>query len=157
MDKQTLREKYKSLRLGLSPSFVDDRSLEICRRLFEITDWTKVRTVCTYDPVARLREVDIKPLVDTLEYKCPNIKIKFLERTSRQPLPRTRFDIIIVPMLAFDKHNHRLGWGSGFYDRFLAKQPQAMKIGVCYRNSLVKHGIPAEPHDIPLDMIITEM
>lgn len=157
MNKDELRLRYKSLRLGLSPTFVDDRSLDICRNLFRQTNWSQIKTMSSYEPVGRLREVDIRPLVDTLQYKYPQIKIKFLKRTNKQPLPRTKFDLIIVPMLAFDKDNNRLGWGGGFYDKFLAKQPQALKVGVCYQNALIQSGIPVEPHDISLDKIITEM
>jgi 5-formyltetrahydrofolate cyclo-ligase len=65
------------------------------------------------------------------------------------------FDVIIVPMLGFDTSLQRIGWGGGYYDKFLATQPKAKKIGVCYSIGEVER-IPAEPHDIPLDMIMTE-
>jgi 5-formyltetrahydrofolate cyclo-ligase len=68
-----------------------------------------------------------------------------------------KFDLILVPCLAFDKDNYRLGWGGGFYDRFLAAQPKALKIGLCYQNGFVKEGLTHQPHDIPLDKIITEV
>jgi 5-formyltetrahydrofolate cyclo-ligase len=69
--------------------------------------------------------------------------------------PVPAFDVIIVPMLGFDASLQRIGWGGGYYDKFLAAQPQAIKIGVCYSIGEVEH-IPAEPHDVPLDMIVTE-
>jgi len=58
-------------------------------------------------------------------------------------------------MLGFDKTLNRIGYGGGYYDKFLANQPDAQKIGVCFEQGKVEH-IPAEPHDIPLDIIITE-
>ena len=59
-------------------------------------------------------------------------------------------------MLGFNsKALHRIGYGGGYYDKFLATQPQAQKIGVCFEQGKLAQ-IPAELHDIPLDVIITE-
>ena len=59
-------------------------------------------------------------------------------------------------MLGFDpKTLHRIGYGGGYYDQFLATQPQAQKIGVCFDHGKTEN-IPTEPHDIPLDVIVTE-
>src|SRR5205085_1415379 len=66
-----------------------------------------------------------------------------------------KYDAIIVPMLGFDKNLHRIGYGGGYYDKFLATQPQAQKIGVCFEVCRVKE-IPIEEHDVKLDLIVTE-
>jgi 5-formyltetrahydrofolate cyclo-ligase len=55
-----------------------------------------------------------------------------------------------------DKNNHRLGFGGGFYDRFLAGQPKARKIGLAFEIGFITSNFPAEAHDVKLDMIITE-
>jgi 5-formyltetrahydrofolate cyclo-ligase len=104
-----------------------------------------------------LNEIDISLMTEPIEYKVPDIKIHFLGPAKNQKIPKKKFDLIIVPVLAFDSSNNRLGWGGGFYDRFLAQQPRAKKIGVCYQNGFVKGGLPQEPHDISLDQIITEI
>ena len=65
-----------------------------------------------------------------------------------------RIDLVVVPGLAFDRRGHRIGWGGGYYDRFLA-QVQAVKIGLCY-DELVLDCIPGEPHDVPVDIVIAE-
>lgn len=62
-------------------------------------------------------------------------------------------DIVIVPGVAFDKKGHRLGYGKGYYDRFLSKT-NALKIGLAYDFQIVEN-LPAEEHDVPLDLIIT--
>lgn len=60
----------------------------------------------------------------------------------------------IVPGLAFTRDGRRLGYGGGWYDRFLASAPKsAVKIGVAYSFQIVED-LPAEPHDIPLDDIV---
>jgi len=63
-------------------------------------------------------------------------------------------DLIIVPAVAFDRRGNRLGRGKGFYDRLLQKA-KCPKIGIAYHFQLLDE-IPAEPHDIPMDKIITE-
>lgn len=63
-------------------------------------------------------------------------------------------ELIIVPAVAFDRNGNRLGRGKGFYDRLL-QTTRATKIGVGYDFQLIEE-IPAEPHDVPMDMVITQ-
>lgn len=151
-----MRETYKNARLSVATVSADEKSLEICRKVFSTVDWSKVKRMCSYTPIQRLKEVNVVPLHDTVRYKFPEIDIELLKPDKDQALPATKFDLIIVPCLAFDKHNYRLGWGGGFYDRFLAGQPQALKVGVAYQNGFVKEDLPRQPHDIPMDTIVTE-
>ena len=62
--------------------------------------------------------------------------------------------LCIVPALAFDKHRMRIGYGKGFYDRFLSKFRGAT-MGICYSKLLVEE-LPCEETDVPIDIIITE-
>ena len=68
--------------------------------------------------------------------------------------PVEEIEVIVVPGVAFDRRGRRLGRGKGFYDRLLATS-KATKIGVGYDFQLVDE-IPAEEHDIPMNMVITE-
>jgi 5-formyltetrahydrofolate cyclo-ligase len=66
--------------------------------------------------------------------------------------------VIIVPGLAFDKDLHRLGYGKGYYDRFLAKLKKTAKtfcIGLCYEAMLVEE-LPKHEHDQQMDAVVTE-
>ncbi len=63
-------------------------------------------------------------------------------------------DAVIVPIVAFDRECHRIGYGKGYYDGFLATTP-AVKIGIAYECQRVQM-IPTEPHDVRLDAIATE-
>jgi len=66
-------------------------------------------------------------------------------------------DAFILPGLAFDRQGGRLGYGAGYYDRILAKASRtALKIAVCYDWQMLDTPLPQEPHDIPMDWIITE-
>jgi 5-formyltetrahydrofolate cyclo-ligase len=68
--------------------------------------------------------------------------------------PGARPDLLLVPLLAFDAHGHRLGYGGGFYDRTLAllRMPA---IGIAYGGQEVA-SLPREPHDMALNMVVTE-
>ena len=63
-------------------------------------------------------------------------------------------ELMIIPAVAFDRNGNRLGRGKGFYDRLLATS-RATKIGVGYDFQLLD-SIPAEPHDVAMDMVITQ-
>ena len=62
---------------------------------------------------------------------------------------------VLVPMLAFDPDGYRLGYGGAYYDRTLTGLPQARAIGIAYAGQEVP-SLPREPHDHPLDMLVTE-
>ena len=64
-------------------------------------------------------------------------------------------DFLLVPLLAFDRRGHRLGYGAGYYDRTLAALPGAFALGCAYAVQEVPD-VPAEPHDMRLDAVATE-
>ena len=65
-------------------------------------------------------------------------------------------EVAVIPGVVFDRCGHRLGYGMGFYDRFLAQAaPQAIRIGLAFSCQLVDR-IPSLPHDVPMDMVLTE-
>ncbi len=77
------------------------------------------------------------------------------EPDSELQIPENELDIVLVPLLGFDKKGHRIGYGGGFYDRFLSKtKPECIKIGLSF---FEPHDIEiaAEPTDIALDYCIT--
>jgi 5-formyltetrahydrofolate cyclo-ligase len=63
--------------------------------------------------------------------------------------------ILLVPLLAFDAHGHRLGYGGGFYDRTIEALKPDRTIGVAFAGQEVE-ALPHEAHDIALDCVITE-
>lgn len=154
----------KQRRLALTASERGAKSQVIREGLSGAIDWSSVRTVHYFEPIERLGEVDLTNFMDSLQernikmYTSRKIRDKWQtvgpddEPVSEMP----EFDVIIVPMLGFDPSTlHRIGYGGGHYDRFLAGQPQARKIGVCFEAGKVGH-IPTEAHDVPLERIITE-
>jgi len=65
-------------------------------------------------------------------------------------------DVLLVPLLAFDRGGHRLGYGGGFYDRTLASLETKLAIGIAYAGQEVGE-LPVLPHDHKLDMVVTEL
>jgi 5-formyltetrahydrofolate cyclo-ligase len=70
--------------------------------------------------------------------------------------PQVEPDVIIMPLLGFDKHGTRLGYGGGYYDRTLEKLGKRPRlVGIAFAAQEIDT-IPREAHDVPLDMIVTE-
>jgi 5-formyltetrahydrofolate cyclo-ligase len=161
--KESLRQKLKAIRRSLSPSQLNDKSRSICGELMSM-GWQSELKIHFYLPIQSQNEVDIQPFISYLKDK-PNIELftnreidgqwKVIPWQSDQVFNPMAFDVVIVSMLGFSEGMHRLGYGGGFYDRFLSSQEQAQKIGVCF-NDLKLSSLPVEPHDISMDIIITE-
>lgn len=77
-------------------------------------------------------------------------------RAPDQILPPSLIEVAVIPGVVFDRSGHRLGYGGGYYDRFLARSaPQALRVGLAYSCQVVDR-IPALSHDVPMDLVITE-
>ena len=73
---------------------------------------------------------------------------------SGETLPPEKLDLVLVPGVAFDQSGNRLGFGKGYFDRFLAKC-LCPAVGLAYELQLVD-AIEARPHDVPMNRIVTE-
>ena len=137
----------------------------------------------TFLPIKKNREVNTWLIIDRLRDDFPQIKVSIpkinnhsselehyylegpeqLETNTWEipepvkgvPTPTEKIDAVLVPLLAFDKQGHRLGYGRGFYDRFLANcRPDCLKIGLSFFEVEEKiEGISDK--DIALDLIVT--
>ncbi len=89
------------------------------------------------------------------ELECGNYGIREPRSNLIRAIPQGKIDAVVVPAVAFDRQGHRLGYGGGYYDRFLPGASQAMRIGVAFARQIVA-AIPADPHDVTMDQIVTE-
>ncbi len=64
--------------------------------------------------------------------------------------------VCVVPALSFDMQGNRLGFGGGYYDRFLAEHKEIFSVGLCCERCLCSGTLPTEPHDIKVNSVITE-
>jgi 5-formyltetrahydrofolate cyclo-ligase len=154
--KEQVRKALKFERLKLDRAKVEELSQRIIQKLIVQTNWRKINKLHVYSPLSSLNEVDTIPLIDYIKTKHKEIYIFIEAQSEPKTIPDKKFDLILVPTLGFDKENFRLGWGGGYYDKFLATQPQAQKIGLCFNSGFIREGFEHEAHDIPLDSIITE-
>ncbi len=82
----------------------------------------------------------------------PNLK--FAEKGGVELISKDEIDIVIVPGIVFDMFGDRIGYGGGYYDKFLADF-KGLKIGVTYSECMC-YAVPAEENDVRMDMLITE-
>lgn len=140
------------------------KSRAIVERLKEAADWPAITTLHYFEPLRELMEPDISGLITYLEDNYPGIQLFTPRKISdkwemvsvRNGAAPDNFDVVIVPMLGFDpKTLHRIGYGGGYYDKFLATQRQAKKIGVCFESGKAEL-LENEPHDVPLTLIVSD-
>ena len=153
--KDELRQRLEARRVELTADEVALSSFVVQDRLRRVVDWPSVHSLHVYRSVAEWGELDTSGLVAWIEESWPAIEVALPSLRKSQPFPEQDFDLIVVPTLGFDRDNNRLGLGGGWYDRFVAQQPQAQKIGIAYAWALVEDGIPVEPWDMKLDLVVT--
>ena len=79
------------------------------------------------------------------------------EPTDGRAVDPTTIDVVAVPGVAFDRSGGRLGYGGGFYDRFLTRlRPDALRAAIGFRCQLVAGTVPAASFDLPIDVLVTE-
>ena len=106
-----------------------------------------------YAPVVKGCEINFFKINSLNELKLSNLGI--LEPTTNCKFINKTNSVCIVPGLFFDKHNNRLGYGGGYYDRFFSKN-DIYKIGICFSSFLLDE-ITTQEFDIKMDLVITEL
>ena len=181
MNKKELRAKYDQKRKELSTEEIENRSRAIANQ-FSSVRMTGVRYLHTFYPMAGRHEMNSLLLAEAVRQRSPstalvlpksdlvNCTLTHILWTDDTPLAMNSWgitepargteiapadiDMVIIPLLAFDRRGHRLGYGKGFYDRFLSQcRPDVIKIGVSFFPP--ENIIQTEEHDIPLDLCIT--
>lgn len=162
--KHALRKRLKAGRRCLPASDVRTLSLAIVKRVSERINWQAVNSLHVYQPINGEGEVDSWILLSEIWRRYPQIRTATWAGSQavwirpdgpQEPaVPGHRYDVIIVPTLGFNPVCHRIGFGGGFYDRFLAAQITASKIGLAYDFGCVD--FEPEAHDVSLDVIATE-
>jgi 5-formyltetrahydrofolate cyclo-ligase len=183
MTKEQARTHGRSIRLKLSSSERAHSNQAITQHCQQRLDWERYRRVHVFLPIAKQHEIDTWPLVRWVWEWHPEIRLLVprLHRGRMEQVvitPGSRFEpselgipepldgevleaggrveLALVPLLAFDEHGNRVGYGSGFYDRFLCQQPEARRVGLAYEACQAPRNIAADDHDVRLDAVITE-
>jgi len=179
--KRAIRANALAARRALKPKEAAKKSDAILQRLRSLAEFESARTILTYvsskdnevDTTALIRsaiETNKKVAVPVAlpstremtwsELKSPDelepstFDILEPREDSIRPVQPAQTDVAIVPGIAFDTACHRIGYGGGYYDRFLATFG-GKKVALAYEVQIYD-SIPAEPHDLPVDIIVTE-
>jgi 5-formyltetrahydrofolate cyclo-ligase len=177
--KAALRKEAHRRRAQLHPSLRLDAARDAVGHFLAHVALAEREVVAAYWPIRD--ELDIKPLIvklmdagqpvalpvvlgddEPLELRlwqdgAPLYEAGFGTLAPEDSAPRVEPDLILMPLLGFDKHGTRLGYGGGYYDRTLAHLPKRPRlVGFAFARQEVDH-IPREAHDVPLDAIVTEL
>lgn len=179
--KKALREKYKELRRQMPTEEKSCRDTEILDRVLSSDAYKKANIVLTY--VSTDIEVDTSELIkkaieDKKRVAVPrcvsgtrDMDFYFIKSTDdlekgtfsvMEPVPSKcvkayayETALCIIPGLSFDMKGYRLGYGKGYYDRFLSAHPKLIKMGICYCSCTVSELIHGR-YDVCADLIVTE-
>ena len=180
MNKKELRIKYKNLRKTLKPKEIEAFSLEIANQLLKLPIWKKTY-FHVFLPIEGFKEVDTAFILHILSGKdkeivisksdfkttimnhfllTDNTKIVKNEFNIPEPIdgievPVSKIEVVFVPLLTFDKLGNRVGYGKGFYDKFLGDcNKDVIKIGLSFYEAEAEI-IDIYTNDIRLNYCIT--
>ena len=183
MTKSDLRKIYLAKQKNLSAFERNQNSLQIIERFFSGFDLSKANLLHCFLPIERTNEIDTKPLFQKIWREFPHIEtlvprvnfqtneIENLKFTSDTKLVKNvwkisepshdeiveteKIDLVLVPLLCFNPKGFRVGYGKGFYDKFLKNcRADCLKIGLSYFESVAEI-VDVREFDVRLDFCVT--
>ncbi|MDP3097932.1 MAG: 5-formyltetrahydrofolate cyclo-ligase [Syntrophales bacterium] len=180
-DKRGIRKRIMTLRNAMPLEAIAAKSCEIVRRLKELQEIRESSTLMVFlsfgsevvtdglivwgweagkrivVPFCHPESRELTPclLGDFAELETGHYGIREPKADRLIPVPREEIDAVLIPAVAFDRQGRRVGYGGGYYDRFLPEIPRAARIGAAFACQIVAE-IPPDPHDVPADRIVTE-
>lgn len=166
MIKSQLRKYYLSKRKAISAEEIVIKSRQITDLFFQNFDLLKVENIHIFLPIIKHNEINTWLIIRRLQHKFSKIVIlipkiipesfgienfpfdekKLVENKwgilepsgeNQDKIEPKEIDLVIIPLLIFDKNGNRVGYGKGFYDRFLQQcNPKTLKIGICLEEPL---------------------
>lgn len=182
--KNQIRKEMLKLRKTLCEYEIEEKSKKIYERLAAMDMFRDAKNIMAY--MAFRNEVDTLPIInhclrenkkmilpvsikETKQLLLSELKDPYKElhegtygikepaREYIRPFHSRELDLILVPAVAFDPSGYRLGYGGGYYDRFLASLTRKTpSIGLSFEMQIIDK-VPSEPTDQPVDYIVTEM
>ena len=177
-DKKALRASVLKYRAALDEQYCNHADTAMLHHLLQLPEYSLAQTIFCY--IGMTHEIDTRPLIERAwqdgKTVCvplcvskgimeahsisswDDVKIGFYhleEPNPKSPLIQPQnIDLGVIPCVTCNRHGHRLGYGGGYYDRFL-QQVHFPKVILCRKQSM-QDNIPLEPHDIIMDIIISE-
>ena len=175
MNKQELRKAIRTRKRAMTEEEIERRSRSLCQKFLESDAYRACRTLYGYLPYNQ--EVRTVPMLEralrdgkrVAVPKCYGDEMKFIclndltqvapgyagipEPIADEPVADDETALVLMPGLAFDREGHRIGYGGGFYDKFLSREPNHPTLTLCYDFQLLPH-LDTEEHDIPVDTVL---
>ena len=178
-EKRVLRKELLLLRRDLGEEYRRSASRAIVERIAESDVWQTARVILAYSPVGE--ELFLNPLWEralaegkSVAFpRCEEGEMRFLCVSSLSELKEDAYRIpappkagrevrsfeealAVVPALAVDSEGFRLGYGGGYYDRFLKTHPEVFSLCAVYDLHFLSTLLPREPFDVPVRQIVSE-
>jgi 5-formyltetrahydrofolate cyclo-ligase len=180
-DKREIRKRIMTLRNAMTPEEIEAKSGVIVRRLTELREIRESSTLMVFlnfgsevltdelivwgweagkrivVPLCRPEGRVLTPcLIDGFaELETGHYGIREPRADLLRIVPSGEIDVVLVPAVAFDRRGYRVGYGGGYYDRFLPKAPQAATIGAVFACQIVPE-VPIDRYDMQVEQIATE-
>ena len=174
MDKKTLRREIGRRKRAMTPQEIEEKSAALAEKLFACPQYQAARTIYGYLPYNQeVRTVPMlaRALADGKQVAVPKVfgdEMRFIvlsdlsrvapgfagipEPVDDGPEAHDPQALVLMPGLAFDTQGRRIGYGGGFYDRFLAQEPHPT-VAMCY-DFQMRTDLPTEEFDIPVDLVL---
>ncbi len=175
MDKTSLRKEIREMKRAMTEEEILLRSRNLCNKFIESDFYKNANTIYGYLPYNQeIRTWDLlaQAMADGKQVAVPKVygeDMKFIyitdfsqvergycsipEPITDAPIAEDKKALVLMPGLAFDKEGHRIGYGGGFYDRFLSEEPEHPTVALCY-GFQIRENLPVEDFDIPVDAVI---
>ncbi len=175
MDKNILRKQIKEQKRAMTEQQILAASQKLGQLFADSEAYKAAKTIYGYLPYNQ--EVRTVPMLQrALEDgkkvavpKCYGDEMRFIymedlsqvekgycgipEPIADEPIAHDKRALVLMPGLAFDREGHRIGYGGGFYDKFLAQEPEHPTLALCYEFQMVEH-LETEEFDIPVDTVL---
>ena len=175
MDKKELRRQIREQKRAMSASRIEEKSQALAELFYASRQYQQAKTLYGYLPYNQeVRTVPIlqKALEDGKRVAVPKVygdEMRFIymedlsqvslgyagipEPVADEPVARDPEALVLMPGMAFDPQGHRIGYGGGFYDKFLAVEPDHPTVALCYDFQVMER-LETEEFDIPVDLVL---
>lgn len=175
MDKTALRKQIRIQKRAMTQKQIEYASALLADKFYNSDAYKNSKTIYAYLPYnqeVRTEQIILRALQDGKKVAVPKVygddmRFLYLQDLSNiapgaYGIPEPIFDesvaedktsLVLMPGLAFDPNGNRIGYGGGFYDRFLSAEPEHPTVALCYDFQMVDH-LDTEEFDIPVDLVL---
>lgn len=175
MNKQELRRAIRERKRAMTAKEIEARSAVLAEKFARSDAYKAAKTIYGYLPYNQeVRTVPMlaRALAEGKKVAVPKVygdEMKFIylddltqvakgyagipEPIADGPVARDETALVLMPGLAFDREGHRIGYGGGFYDKFLAREPHHPTLALCYDFQMQEH-LETQEFDIPVDTVL---